>query len=111
MVLNEIARFVNLKQKPLRMRKADIVSKIADSTGVPKYDVIVTVEHFIKEIKGSLTNGENVYIRGFGSFIVKERKAKIGRNIKTNTPVEIPAHKIPAFKPSKDFVESVKKHN
>lgn len=98
-------------KKPKRMRKADIVSKISDNTGIPKGDVIVTVEHFIKEIKQSLSEGENVYLRGFGSFIVKERAAKIGRNIKTNTPVKIPAHKIPAFKPSKDFVQLVKKNN
>lgn len=90
------------------MRKADLIAKIADNTGVPKVDVLVAVEQFFKEIKTSLEEGENVYVRGFGSFIVKERAAKIGRNIKTNTAIQIPAHNIPAFKPSKEFVESVK---
>ena len=64
------------------MRKADIISTIAEKTGVPKVDVIITVESFIKEVKDSLAQGENLYIRGFGSFIRKTRKAKIGRNIK-----------------------------
>lgn len=90
------------------MRKADLIAKIADNTGVPKVDVLVAVEQFFKEIKTSLEEGENVYVRGFGSFIVKERAAKIGRNIKTNTAIDIPAHNIPAFKPSKEFVETVK---
>ena len=90
------------------MRKADIIAKIADTTGVPKVDVLVTMEQFFKEVKSSLETGENVYIRGFGSFIVKQRAAKIGRNIKSNTAINIPAHQIPAFKPAKEFVEAVK---
>jgi DNA-binding protein HU-beta len=90
------------------MRKADLITKIADNTGVPKVDVLVAVEQFFKEVKTSLERGENVYVRGFGSFIVKKRAAKIGRNIKKNTIIEIPEHNVPAFKPSKEFVQKVK---
>lgn len=92
----------------LPMRKADIISIISEKTGVPKVDVIVTVEAFFKEVKDSLAEGENIYVRGFGSFIRKTRKAKIGRNIKKNEAIEIPEHDIPAFKPSKQFVEQIK---
>ena len=90
------------------MRKADLIAKIADKTGVPKVDVLVSLEAFFKEVKDSLAEGENVYIRGFGSFITKKRAKKIGRNIKKNVAIEIPEHHIPAFKPAKVFVESVK---
>ncbi|MBX2846345.1 MAG: integration host factor subunit beta [Saprospiraceae bacterium] len=90
------------------MRKADLVNRIAQETGVPKVDVLVTLEQFFKEVKDSLESGENVYVRGFGSFIVKKRAKKIGRNIKKNIAIEIPAHHIPAFKPSKEFVQAVK---
>lgn len=90
------------------MRKADLISEIADKTGVPKVDVLVTLEAFFKEVKDALETGENVYIRGFGSFIIKKRAKKIGRNIKKNVAIEIPEHYIPAFKPAKVFVEKVK---
>jgi DNA-binding protein HU-beta len=90
------------------MRKADLISEIADKTGIPKVDVMVTLETMFKEIKRSLIEGENIYIRGFGSFITKKRAAKIGRNIKKNIAVEIPEHYIPAFKPAKEFVQEVK---
>lgn len=90
------------------MRKADMVARIADKTGIPKVDVLVTLETFFKEVKSSLTEGEAVYVRGFGSFIVKKRAAKIGRNIKKNVAVEIPEHFIPAFKPAKEFMQTVK---
>ncbi len=90
------------------MRKADIINKISDKTGVPKVDVLVSLEAFFKEVKDSLSHGENVYIRGFGSFITKKRAKKIGRNIKKNIAIEIPEHHIPAFKPAKIFVDSVK---
>lgn len=90
------------------MRKADLVNEIADKTGVPKVDVLVTLEQFFKEVKGSLEEGENVYVRGFGSFVVKKRAKKIGRNIQENTAIEIPAHYIPDFRPSKDFKERVR---
>jgi len=90
------------------MRKADVISSISEKTGIPKVDIIVTLEAFFKEVKASLTEGEPVYVRGFGSFILKKRAAKIGRNIKKNIAVEIPEHFIPAFKPAKDFVQSIK---
>lgn len=91
------------------MRKADLISKIAEKTNIPKVDVLVTLETMFKEIKFSLSKGENIYVRGFGSFITKKRAAKIGRNIKRNTAVQIPAHFIPAFKPAKEFMQEVKK--
>ena len=90
------------------MRKADLVTRISEKTGVPKVDVLVTLEMFFKEVKNSLSDGENVYIRGFGSFVIKKRAKKIGRHIKKNVAIEIPEHYIPAFKPAKVFVEQVK---
>jgi DNA-binding protein HU-beta len=90
------------------MRKSDLITNISDKTGIPKVDVLVTIETMIKEVKESLTSGENIYIRGFGSFITKKRAAKIGRNIKKNTAINIPEHFIPAFKPAKEFAEEVK---
>ena len=93
------------------MRKADLISKISDKTGIPKVDVLVTLETMFKEIKSSLANGENLYVRGFGSFIIKKRAAKIGRNIKKNVAVSIPEHFIPAFKPAKEFVLEIKTSN
>ena len=91
------------------MRKADLVNKISEKTGIPKVDVLMTLETAFREIKESLSKGENIYIRGFGSFITKKRAAKIGRNIKKNVAVHIPEHFIPAFKPAKEFVADVKK--
>lgn len=91
------------------MRKADLVNQISEKTGIPKVDVLVTLETMFKEVKESLSKGENIYIRGFGSFITKKRAAKIGRNIKKNIAVHIPEHFIPAFKPAKEFVADVKK--
>ncbi|MEO7446145.1 MAG: HU family DNA-binding protein [Ferruginibacter sp.] len=90
------------------MRKADLINKISDKTGIPKVDVLVTLETMFKEIKTTLSNGENLYVRGFGSFIIKKRAAKIGRNIKKNIAVSIPEHFIPAFKPAKEFVQEIK---
>lgn len=90
------------------MRKADLVTAISDKTGVPKVDVLVTLEYFFTEVKNALTKGENVYIRGFGSFVVKKRAKKIGRHIKKNVAIEIPEHFIPSFKPAKIFVDQVK---
>lgn len=90
------------------MRKADLINKISEKTGIPKVDVLVTLETMFKEIKSSLSGGENLYIRGFGSFIIKKRAAKIGRNIKKNVAVSIPEHFIPAFKPAKEFVQEIK---
>lgn len=90
------------------MRKADLVANISEKTGIAKVDVLVSLESFFKEVKSSLAEGENVYIRGFGSFIVKKRAEKIGRHIKENKAIVIPEHFIPAFKPAKVFVEQVK---
>ena len=92
------------------MRKADLVATIAEKTGVPKVDVLVTLEEFFTEIKDSLAGGENVFIRGFGSFVIKKRAKKIGRHIKKNVAIEIPEHYIPSFKPAKVFVEQVKEN-
>ncbi len=90
------------------MTKADIVAGIADETGLERAEALRAVEAFMNAIKESLTKGQNVYLRGFGSFIVKERAQKTGRNISENTTIIIPAHNIPSFKPSKTFVEEVK---
>lgn len=92
------------------MRKADLVTAISEKTGVPKVDVLVTMETFFKEVKTALASGENVYIRGFGSFVIKKRAKKVGRHIKQNIAIEIPEHYIPSFKPAKIFVEHVKEN-
>ena len=90
------------------MTKADIVSEIAKSTGVEKVQVQAIVEAFMESIKTSLTNNNNVYLRGFGSFIVKKRAKKVARNISKNTTITIPEHNILAFKPAKSFAAKVK---
>ena len=90
------------------MTKADIVSEIAKSTGVEKVQVQAIVEAFMERIKTSLTQKNNVYLRGFGSFIVKKRAKKVARNISKNTTITIPEHNIPAFKPAKSFAAKVK---
>jgi DNA-binding protein HU-beta len=91
------------------VKKADLINNIAEQTGVPKVDVLVSLESFFSNVKQTLAEGENIYIRGFGSFVTKKRAAKVGRNIKKNTSVYIPEHFIPAFKPAKEFVDEVKK--
>ena len=91
------------------MTKAEIVTEIANKTGIEKKDVLNTIEAFMEAVKESLTKEENVYLRGFGSFIVKKRAQKTARNISKNTTIIIPEHNIPAFKPAKTFVEEVKK--
>ena len=91
------------------MTKAEIVAEIAQKTGIEKVAIQATVEEFMTVIKESLSEGENVYLRGFGSFIVKKRAEKTGRNISKNTTIIIPAHNIPAFKPAKTFMQDVKK--
>jgi DNA-binding protein HU-beta len=91
------------------MTKADIVNKISKTTGVEKITVQKTVEAFMESVKSSLAENENVYLRGFGSFIVKKRAQKAARNISKNTTLIIPAHFIPAFRPAKVFVSQVKK--
>lgn len=90
------------------MTKADIVADIAEETGLERVEALKAVEAFMTSVKNSLSKGQNVYLRGFGSFVVKERAEKTGRNISKNTTIIIPAHNIPAFKPSKTFVEEVK---
>ena len=91
------------------MTKADIVNEITKSTGIDKQSVAATLEALMETVKESLSNEENVYLRGFGSFIVKKRAQKTARNISKNTTIIIPEHNIPAFKPAKTFTLSVKK--
>jgi DNA-binding protein HU-beta len=90
------------------MTKADIVRETAKNTGIDKQTVLTSVESFMELVKDSLARGENVYLRGFGSFIVKKRAQKTARNISKNTTIIIPEHNVPAFKPAKTFVEKVK---
>jgi len=90
------------------MTKAEIITEIANKTGVEKVAVQAVVESFMETVKDTMVNGENVYLRGFGSFIIKKRAEKTGRNISKNTTIIIPAHNIPAFKPAKTFVSEVK---
>jgi DNA-binding protein HU-beta len=90
------------------MTKADIVNEIAKNTGIDKASVLATVEAFMDTIKDSLAKNENVYLRGFGSFVIKQRAEKTARNISKNTTIIIPAHNIPSFKPAKTFVSVVK---
>jgi DNA-binding protein HU-beta len=91
------------------MTKAEIVSEISNKTGLEKQAVQTIVETFMTSVKGALAKNENVYLRGFGSFIVKQRAKKTARNISKKTTIIIPAHKIPSFKPCKTFVNNVKK--
>ncbi len=91
------------------MTKADIVNEISKKTGIDKTTVLATVEAFMESVKNSLSKEENVYLRGFGSFIVKKRAQKTARNISKNTVIIIPEHNIPAFKPAKTFTIQVKK--
>jgi DNA-binding protein HU-beta len=91
------------------MTKAEIVSEISNKTGLEKQAVQTIVETFMSSVKGALAKNENVYLRGFGSFIVKQRAEKTARNISKKTTIVIPAHKIPSFKPCKTFVNVVKK--
>lgn len=90
------------------MTKAEIVTGISKETGLEKSEALRAVEAFMQSIKKSLSEGQNVYLRGFGSFVVKERAQKTGRNISKNTTIIIPAHNIPSFKPAKVFVDEVK---
>ncbi len=89
------------------MTKADIVNEISKNTGIDKQNVLITVEAFMDVVKNSLAKEENVYLRGFGSFIVKKRAQKTARNISKNTTLIIPEHNIPAFKPAKTFSEAL----
>ncbi|MDE7471483.1 MAG: integration host factor subunit beta [Paramuribaculum sp.] len=91
------------------MTKAEIASQIAKTTGIDRASVLTVIEQLMTVVKDSLAHGENVYLRGFGSFIVKQRAAKPARNISKNTTLVIPAHNIPAFKPAPVFKEEVAK--
>ena len=90
------------------MTKAEIVSEISAKTGLDKVQVMAVVESFMDEVRIALTSNENVNLRGFGSFVVKQRAEKVARNISKNVTITIPAHSIPSFKPAKTFMESVK---
>lgn len=91
------------------MTKADIVEQISNETGVDKKTTLIVVESMMSTIKANMVEGNDVFLRGFGSFIVKTRASKVGRNISQNTTVVIPEHNIPAFKPCKEFVKEVSK--
>lgn len=90
------------------MTKSDLVNSIAEKTGLQKVEVLAVLEGFMHEVKGSVSEGESVYLRGFGTFVAKKRAEKTGRIISKNTTIIIPAHNFPAFKPSKKFVSKVK---
>ncbi len=90
------------------MTKAEVIADIASKTGIEKVNVAETVEAFFKVVKNAMIDGENVYVRGFGSFIVKKRAKKTARNISKNTAIIIPEHFVPAFKPAKAFTDKVK---
>jgi len=88
--------------------KAEVIAQIADKTGIDKSDVTTTVEALFKVVKDNMADGENIYVRGFGSFVNKKRAKKIARNISKNTAIVIDEHFVPSFKPSKVFVEQIK---
>ncbi|NVJ46940.1 HU family DNA-binding protein [Roseivirga sp.] len=90
------------------MTKADVINQIADKTGIDRSDVTTTVETLFAVVKDSMAEGENIYVRGFGSFVNKKRAKKIARNISKNTAIVIDEHFVPSFKPSKVFIEQVK---
>lgn len=90
------------------MTKAEVVQQIAEKTGIDKADVYTAVEAFFNVVKNSMANGENIYVRGFGSFVNKKRARKVGRNISQNTAIIIDEHYVPSFKPSKVFIEKIK---
>lgn len=94
-----------------KVTKSEVISEISEKTGIEKADVSATVEAFFSVVKNSLADGENIYVRGFGSFINKKRAKKVARNISKNTAIIIDAHFVPSFKPSKVFVEKIKTSN
>jgi DNA-binding protein HU-beta len=93
------------------MRKVDVINKIASDTGIPKVDVLVALETFFDTVKETLSGGESIHIRGFGSFLVKKKAKKFGRDIRRNITIEIPERNVPSFKPSNAFVEKVMKNH
>lgn len=90
------------------MTKAEVITEIAEKTGIDKADVTTTIEAFFTVVKNSMAEGENIYVRGFGSFVNKKRARKIARNISKNTAIVIDEHFVPSFKPSKVFVDKIK---
>ncbi|MCO6358877.1 DNA-binding protein HU-beta [Roseivirga pacifica] len=90
------------------MTKADVINQIAEKTGIDRSDVTTTVETLFTVVKDSMADGENIYVRGFGSFVNKKRAKKIARNISKNTAIVIDEHFVPSFKPSKVFIEQIK---
>jgi DNA-binding protein HU-beta len=93
------------------MTKAEIVKQIAEKTGIEKETVSAIVENFMEQVRSSMIHGENIYLRGFGTFQLKRRAEKVARNISKNTTIVIPAHTVPAFKPSPDFMKLVADNN
>jgi DNA-binding protein HU-beta len=92
----------------ITVTKADVIAEISSKTGIDKKDVSETLENFFQVVKNNLANQENIYVRGFGSFINKKRAKKIARNISKNTSITIDEHYVPSFKPAKVFVEQIK---
>lgn len=90
------------------MTKAEVIAEIAEKTGIDKADVTTTIEAFFSVVKNSMAEGENIYVRGFGSFVNKKRARKVARNISKNTAIIIDEHYVPSFKPSKVFIEKIK---
>lgn len=99
-----IIKYINKK----KVTKAEVISEIADKTGIDKADVQATIEAFFKVVKDSMAEGNNIYVRGFGSFVNKKRAKKVARNISKNTSIIIDEHFIPSFKPSKTFIQKIK---
>lgn len=91
------------------MTKADVINEISDKTGIDRSDVQASVEAFFSIVKSNMADGENIYVRGFGSFVNKKRARKVARNISKNTAIVIDEHYVPSFKPSKMFIEKIKK--
>lgn len=112
MLLQKFELYLSPESYPIKhyiiMTKADIVKEVAEKTGIEKTVVMTVVESFMESVKGSMIKRNEVFLRGFGSFIIKKRAEKVARNISKNTTITIPEHEIPAFKPSKSFVEAVK---
>ncbi len=92
------------------MTKADIINKISKETGIEKVQTAIVVETFMDVVREKMIDGNNLYLRGFGTFLLKQRADKTARNISKGTTIVVPAHKIPAFKPSKEFAKQVKEN-
>lgn len=107
-IQNAVLHITEKQINNIIMTKAEIVTEIAAKTGIEKQVVMQVIEGMMETIKTSMINGEEVFLRGFGSFIIKHRAEKTARNISKNTTMIVPAHNIPAFKPAKSFVEKLK---